>query len=217
MPPTVRRCGLGFDSAEILDADGRLLARSGTDPVDSDQLPLTAFGREVGTLRWSGRSLRETDRALLADLAHQIGGAVHTTGVVDSLRTAREQLVIAREQERRRLRRDLHDGLGPSLAGLGFQLDAVANLISDGQPVDDRIASLRAGLRDTITEVRRIVEGLRPTAIDELGLFGAVAELGHVLADGSGLRRTGWSRRPSPTSSGTPAPRPAGCGARSPT
>lgn len=179
--------GLGLDFAEILDAHGRRLAASGAAAEEPDQLPLTAFGREVGTLRWSGRSLRANDRALLADLAHQIGGAVHTTGVVDSLQEARGQLVLAREQERRRLRHDLHDGLGPSLAGLGFQLDAVQNLIADGRPVDDRIASLRTGLGQTIAELRRIVEGLRPTAIDDLGLFGAVAELGHGLADGSGL------------------------------
>lgn len=179
--------GLGLDFAEILDEDGRRLAASGSAATQPDQLPLTAFGRQVGTLRWSGRTLRATDRALLADLANQIGGAVHTTGLVDSLQEARGQLVLAREQERRRLRHDLHDGLGPSLAGLGFQLDAVQNLLAAGHPVDQQLAALRSGLRETVVEVRRIGDGLRPAAIDDLGLFGAVAELGHALADGSGL------------------------------
>jgi signal transduction histidine kinase len=141
----------------------------------------------VGTLQWAGRPLRPADRGLLADIAHQIGAAVHTTALVDSLHRAREQLVLGREQERRRLRRDLHDGLGPSLAGLGLQVDAVQNLLAVGEDPGERIQELRTGLRETVVEVRRIVEGLRPPAIDDLGLFGAMAELGHELAGGSGL------------------------------
>ena len=179
--------GLGLEHAEIRDATGHLLAATGRSVTTPERLPLTAYGAEVGELRWSGRPLRAADRALMGDLAHQIGAAVHTTALVDSLRRAHEQLVAGREQERRRLRHDLHDGLGPSLAALGLQVDAVQNLLAEGRPVDDRVARLRAGLGDTVAEVRRIVEGLRPPAIDDLGLFGAVAELGHALAGGSGL------------------------------
>ncbi len=179
--------GLGLDHAEIQDAAGRRLAASGAPTAASERLPLTAYGVEVGPLQWAGRPLRPADRALLEDLARQIGAAVHTTAVVDSLHRAREQLVLGREQERRRLRRDLHDGLGPSLAGLGLQVDAVQNLLAAGADPGDRIHQLREGLRETVTEVRRIVEGLRPPAIDDLGLFGAMAELGHELAGGSGL------------------------------
>ncbi len=115
---------------------------------------------------------------------------MHTAGLVEELRDARGRLVMAREQERRRLRSDLHDGLGPALAGLGFQLDAVQNLVADGQPVEDRLQRLRLGLSETVVEVRRIVQGLRPPAVDDLGLFGAIAELGRELADGSGLAVT---------------------------
>ncbi len=179
--------GLGLDHAEIRDVTGHRLAASGAEVTDTEQLSLTAYGVGVGTLRWAGRPLRPADRALLVDVAHQIGAAVHTTAVVDSLHRAREQLVLGREQERRRLRRDLHDGLGPSLAGLGLQVDAVQNLLEAGEDPGDRIRQLRAGLRGTVVEVRRIVEGLRPPAIDDLGLFGAMAELGHELAGGSGL------------------------------
>ncbi|HEX6151084.1 sensor histidine kinase [Nocardioides sp.] len=179
--------GLGLDHVEIQDADGRQLAASGADAAVTERLPLMAYGAEVGTLQWAGRPLRPADRELLVDLAHQIGAAVHTTAVVDSLHRAREQLVLGREQERRRLRRDLHDGLGPSLAGLGLQVDAVQNLLAAGADPGDRIEQLRAGLRETVTEVRRIVEGLRPPVIDDLGLFGAVAELGRELRDRSGL------------------------------
>ena len=182
--------GLGLDHAEILDASGRTLARAGGDGELTERLGLTAYGESVGALLWAGRPLRPGHRLLLEDLARQIGGAVHTTALVDSLHRAREELVLAREQERRRLRNDLHDGLGPSLAGLGFQVDAVSNLLAAGDDPAEEIRRLRDGLRQTVVEVRRIVEGLRPPVIDDLGLFGAVAELGRQLVDGTGLAMT---------------------------
>ena len=179
--------GLGLSSAEIRDAGGRTLARSGRDVPPTDRLPLTAYGAPVGALHWAGRPLRGPERGLLDDVAHQIGGAVHTVALVEELRAARESLVLAREQERRRIRRDLHDGLGPSLAGLGLQVDAMTNLLAAGRPVEDRLDAIQNGLRGTVAEVRRIVEGLRPPALDDLGLFGALTELGHELSGGTGL------------------------------
>jgi signal transduction histidine kinase len=182
--------GLGFSYAQIRDISGRVRSASGSEGSSTDHLPLAAYGRDVGELRWTGRPLSATDRTLLEALAHQIGGAVHTAALVEELRDAQGRLVMAREQERRRLRSDLHDGLGPALAGLGFQLDAVQNLVAGGQPVEDRLLRLRLGLSETVVEVRRIVQGLRPPAVDDLGLFGAIAELGRELADGSGLAVT---------------------------
>ena len=179
--------GLGLDYAEICDATGQRLVHAGTPSTATRTVPLAAYGSQVGALRWAGRPLRSGEAALLTDLGHQIGGAVHTTALVESLRTAQEQLVLGREQERRRLRHDLHDGLGPALAGLGLQLDTVHNLLRAGEPVEPRIEQLRAGLRETVAEVRRIVEGLRPPAIDDLGLFGALSELGRQLTDGRGV------------------------------
>jgi signal transduction histidine kinase len=179
--------GLGLASAEIRDAGDRTLARSGNGGPTIERLPLTAYGDPVGAVHWAGPPLRGPERTLLEDVAHQIGGAVHTVGLVEELRAARESLVLAREQERRRIRRDLHDGLGPSLAGLGLQVDAMTNLLAAGRPVEDRLDSLQKGLRGTVAEVRRIVEGLRPPALDDLGLFGALAELGHELSGETGL------------------------------
>jgi signal transduction histidine kinase len=181
---------LGLHHAEIRDSADQVLAASGTPGATSDQVELTAYGATVGTLVWSGSALRRADRSLLLDLAHQMGGVVHAARLVDQLEAAHERLVLAREQERRRLRRDLHDGLGPSLAGLGLQVDTVQNLLLAGRPVGDRLDELRTGLRGTVVEVRRIVEELRPAALDDLGLFGAVRELGHQLADGSGVALT---------------------------
>ena len=179
--------GLGLRRAEVRDHTGRLLASSGATEQPTEELPLLAYGEQVGVLCWSGRPLRPSEQDLMSDLAHQIGGVVHAAALVEDLRHTQEQLVVAREQERRRLRNDLHDGLGPALAGLGLQVDTVQTLLADGRPAGDRLVSLRRGISETVAEVRRIVEGLRPPAIDELGLFGAVAELGRELAVPSGL------------------------------
>ncbi|QZY29670.1 sensor histidine kinase [Nocardioides coralli] len=179
--------GLGLARAEIHDASGRVLAASGQPVATTGSVPLTAYGQGVGSLRWAGSPLRPVHRSLLLDLAHQVGATVHTAGLVDSLRHAREQLVLGREQERRRLRRDLHDGLGPSLAGLGLHVDAAANLLAAGQSPDTQLQLLREGLGHTVAEVRRVVEGLRPPAVDDLGLSGAIAELGRELTGGAGL------------------------------
>jgi hypothetical protein len=84
--------GLGLAHAEIRDTTGRRLAATGTEPDEVETLPLTAYGGQVGELRWAARPLRPGERALLADLAHQIGGVVHTTALVESLREVREQL-----------------------------------------------------------------------------------------------------------------------------
>ncbi len=94
--------------------------------------------------------------------------------------------MLAREEERRRLRRELHDGLGPALAGLSLQVDTVRNTIGNGQDVEPTLLGLRAGIQDTVLDVRRIVEGLRPPALDDLGLVDAV----HQQADRSGVPTT---------------------------
>jgi signal transduction histidine kinase len=132
------------------------------------------------------RPLRTNDRRLLEDLAGQLGTAVHAGGLITALQQARERLVLTREEERRRLRRDLHDGLGPALAGLTLKAETTRNLmISDPAAVDAALLGLRRGIQATVADVRRLVEGLRPPALDDLGLLGALSEAAQRLgADG---------------------------------
>lgn len=163
----------------ITSPDGRVLAERGTRPDDVDDLPMTSYGEPVGVLSWARRPLREVDRALLADLARQLGTVVQAAGLLETVRAASERLVLAREEERRRLRRELHDGLGPALAGLSLQVDTVRNQLHDTR-ADDGLLALRSGIQSTVLDVRRIVEGLRPAALDDLGLCEAVRELGTV-------------------------------------
>jgi signal transduction histidine kinase len=179
---------LGLAHAEVVDAAGRVLATRGTPSGEVEELALAAYGEPVGALRFSGGVLREADRALLRDLALQLGGVVHAAALVDQLRAARERVVLAAEQERRRLRADLHDGLGPALAGLGLLVDRAQNRLRAGEAVDDDLLALRQGLRTTVVDVRGLVEGLRPPAIDDLGLYGALAALGAGLTDPADLQ-----------------------------
>ena len=179
--------GLGLGYVEISDADGRPLAVHGEPTEGYDETPLTAYGQTVGSLRLSPHRLRPADRQLLDDLANHIGGVVHSARLVEDLREAQERLVVAREEERRRLRRDLHDGLGPALAGLTLQVDTVRNLVAAGDDADAALLRLRSGVASTVLDVRRIVEGLRPPALDELGLDGALAQLAQRVAQDSDL------------------------------
>jgi signal transduction histidine kinase len=115
---------------------------------------------------------------------------VHAAALLDVVRAAQERQVLTREEERKRLRRDLHDGLGPALAALTLHVDALRNRAGSGGAAEDLEAGLlglRSGIQGTVSDVRRIVEGLRPPALDELGLPGALAQLADRLTAGTGL------------------------------
>jgi signal transduction histidine kinase len=101
--------------------------------------------------------------------------AVHAVRLTTDLQRSRERLVTAREEERRRLRRDLHDGLGPSLAGLSLKVGAIRNLLPpDQSPADRLLVELSADIEEAVGDIRRIVYNLRPPSLDELGLIGAI-------------------------------------------
>jgi signal transduction histidine kinase len=93
------------------------------------------------------------------------------------LQQSRTQLITAREEERRRMRRDLHDGLGPTLASLTFKIDAARNLLKqDSERADRLLEGVRQQAQQAITDIRRLVYDLRPPALDELGLLSALRE-----------------------------------------
>ncbi len=99
-----------------------------------------------------------------------------------ALQRSRERILAAAEEERRRLRHDLHDGLGPTLASLAMALDT-ARLTLDSRPerVGPLLSDLRQRLAAAVGDIRELVAGLRPPALDDLGLAGAVGG----LADGT--------------------------------
>jgi signal transduction histidine kinase len=146
------------------------------------RLPLTYQGEPVGELLLGPRGPNEAfgpaDRRLLEGLARQAGVAAHAVRLTTDLQRSRERLVAAREEERRRLRRDLHDGLGAQLAGLNVQAGTLRRLIGDDPAAaEELVVELRDELRGAIADIRRLVYDLRPPALDDLGLVAALHQL----------------------------------------
>jgi signal transduction histidine kinase len=143
-------------------------------------VPLSYQKETVGELilspRSPGESFNTSDLQLLGDLAHQVGVAAHAVRLTADLQRSRERLVTAREEERKRLRRDLHDGVGPQLAALTLKLETARNLLSQDPKTAALMAELSERARATVSDVRRSVHALRPPALDELGLVPALRE-----------------------------------------
>jgi signal transduction histidine kinase len=159
----------------------RTAAAYGSPTGESETLPLVYQREEVGRLvispRAPGEELSAADRRLLGDLARQAEVAVHAVRLTTDLQRSREQLVASREEERRRLRRDLHDGLGPTLASFALKLDAVRKLVRrKPEDAEEMLSRLKDRTQDTVGDVRRLVYGLRPPALDDLGLLAAVRQ-----------------------------------------
>ena len=174
---------------DVVISDGHAVVAGSPDEqvAESESLTLSAYGKTVGrlTFRQPVPPLRARDRRLLEDLAAQLGGVLHARQLLLDLQRSLERTVLAREEERRRLRRDLHDGLGPALAGHLLRLDVIASQVTTSDDVRVEIDRLRGELQSTVGEVRRVVEGLRPAALDELGLAGALTQVGRQLGAGS--------------------------------
>src|SRR3712207_5288153 len=156
-------------------------AAHGSPTGEETAVPLNYAGETVGQLllspRTPGEKFTPADRRLLEDLARQAEVAVQAVKLTADLQRSRERLVSAREEERRRLRRDLHDGLGPTLATLAFGLDGARSLLTQNpQNADALLAELKAQTQATVADVRRLVYDLRPPTLDDLGLVPAIRE-----------------------------------------
>jgi signal transduction histidine kinase len=165
-------------AVEVEGREGpRILAAHGTSNNPIESFEMVARGERVGRLLVANRSATSrfspVERRLLNDLALQAAVAADAVRLIHDLQESRERLITAREEERRRLRRDLHDGLGPTLAGMAMQVRAAQKLAA-GQPRTARILdALAADLQTCTAEVRRLVSHLRPPALDR-GLAAAL-------------------------------------------
>ena len=153
------------------------------------RLPLVHGGERVGTLvlgaRAHGEALGEADRRLLEDFARHAAAAVSGVALSSEVQRSRERLVSAREEERRRLSGDLHDGLGPTLAGAILMIEAARGLVTrDPAAVDELLDRAAASIETTVADIRRLVYGLRPPALDQLGLVGALRQQASALSTG---------------------------------
>jgi len=155
----------------------------GVKPAVVKAFPLVSQRETVGRLlvgqRSPGEQLGAEDERLLEDLARQVGPAAHAVALRGALEASLAKRVAAREEERRRLRRDLHDELGPTLAGLTLGLDTARSLANgqrNPEALQQLLSRLKVETQQAVTDVRRIVYGLRPPALDELGLAGSLRE-----------------------------------------
>ena len=157
-------------------------ASYGSPTTEPEALPLVYQREEIGRLliatRAPGEAFSKADIRLLRDLARQAEVAVHAVRLTADLQRSRERLVTTREEERRRLRRDLHDGLGPTLGALTLGLDTTRLALDQEGPraADALLLELKSQTQEAVSDVRRLVYGLRPPALDDLGLVPAIRQ-----------------------------------------
>ena len=164
-----------------LDEEPRLISHFGLPPSELIHLPLIYQTERVGELilapRAPGESFSADDMRLINLIGQQAGVGAHTVHLNSALQHSREKLVTAQEEERRRLRRDLHDGVGPTLASLSQRLDAASDLVkSDPEKSIQLLKDLKGQVKGTVAEIRRLVYALRPPVLDEFGLVSAIRE-----------------------------------------
>ena len=174
----------------ILGNEDDVIAETGVNSEPPMQTyPLMYQAVSIGRLRVAPRSTGEPftadEERLLQHVARQAGSAVYAYQLTNQLQRSRERLVSSREEERRRLRRDLHDGLGPQLATLTIKVSAAENLLgTDLEGAQKLMAEIKSESQSAIQEIRRVVEDLRPSTLDQLGLLSALREF--VAQNGNG-------------------------------
>ncbi|WP_260615418.1 sensor histidine kinase [Microbispora sp. KK1-11] len=167
-------------AVEVTDGlPGRL--ESGDVGANPRRIPLVWHGELVGSLLVGSRGPRRFALAhdrVLAALAPYAADAAHAVRVSADLRRSRERVLAAREEERRRIRRDLHDGLGQTLSTMAMTINMARITLQDSaKAADHLLADLRTGMDAVAGDIRRLVYGLRPPALDGLGLEGAIRAL----------------------------------------
>ncbi|WP_076812282.1 sensor histidine kinase [Pseudofrankia asymbiotica] len=162
------------------DGSTRAITHGAAAPPDAAvRFPLVHQGQDIGALvvglRSGENALAPRETRLLTDIARQVAVAASNVQLTEALMLSRERIVSAAEEERRRLRRDLHDGLGPVLTAAATKVDAARNLAGRDLPrATNLLADVRRDLTSALGDLRRLVYALRPPALDELGLLAAL-------------------------------------------
>lgn len=178
--------GVGYVGIEVDRGADRLVATHGVPGGPTRTLPISYRGREVGRVLLPAGGLRSLLRArderLLGDLVRQAAVVARTSRLAEDLQDSRERLVLAREEERRRIRRDLHDGLGPALSGVVFRLESARLLLArDPAAAGAQLGATTVQVQELVADIRRLVHDLRPPALDDRGLVGALRQLAESL------------------------------------
>jgi signal transduction histidine kinase len=175
----IRRIDTGEE--ELVSQHGTLRNELDVNFQTGLRFPMTHRGEALGSLvintSDAARRLDEEELSLIREFVQRSGAAVRVVQLMEDLRRTRERLVLAREEERQLLRRNLHDGIGPTLAALIFRSGSLRKLIADNPAqAETQVAEYRDQLKYVITEIRRVVYNLRPPALDEIGMLRAIRE-----------------------------------------
>jgi signal transduction histidine kinase len=196
---------LPYVAIELVEQEAQIGQAAVGEPLgETVELPLRYQKETVGRLIVSPRALGEKftakEQQLLADIAAQTGPVASATRLTLALQRSRERLVLAREEERRRIRRDLHDGLGPTMASQTLKMDTVLDLLAedDVQTAGQHVKQLKSQTQQMVADIRRLVYELRPPALDELGLLEALRAHVAQMSGANGRLRISIEASPEP-------------------
>jgi signal transduction histidine kinase len=172
------------------------LTMTGTTPVSLSRgssrgparvMPLYAGDVHVGQLSLTVRPglepLGRADERVLDAIGHVIASSAYNLGLQQALRRALAQAVTAREEERRRIRREIHDGIGPLLAAALLRAETAMELPPGSLGQVNSLEKLHELQRTAVTDIRSLVEGLRPPALDHGGLMPALRQHAELSAN----------------------------------
>ncbi|WP_409273354.1 sensor histidine kinase [Neobacillus sp. SCS-31] len=176
------RDALRLPYVSLVWPNGQIAAESGVPLLQLKVVEVIYKGERVADLVYEPSEreddLPKEDRNILKELARQGGSAIHAIRLTQELQQFRQTLVTTREDERRRLRRDLHDGLGPEIAAFTFKIATARHLLrKDPNEADLILTTLQGDIRNAVDLVRSLVHNLRPPVLDEYGLGGAISEI----------------------------------------
>jgi signal transduction histidine kinase len=169
-------------------------------------IPILSKNKVQGVLCLYSQAPAVFDKSQVAffeNLGRQVGVAIQNARLFEQVRAGRErlrqlaqQVVVAQEEERHRVSRELHDEAGQALTVLKFSLEMVRTALpAEGSPLTrEAFDSLRRHLADavamcdmTMTGIRQLAHDLRPAALDDLGLHPALEGFCHDFAERTGL------------------------------
>lgn len=184
--------------AAVLDEDGSPVSASGRaeDGDAPSAIPIVHHGRPRGTLvighRRGTTAMTVGEAALLDDVATQLGPALAAQALLDGLRTSQAALVATRDDERLRIQRDLHDGLGSAMTAITLKLAAAANHLQRGDAAhaDPLVRSARDDVEQALGDVRRLVYSLGDPAAPARLLGDVLTEDIAHLTETAGLEVT---------------------------
>jgi signal transduction histidine kinase len=180
----------GTSYAVVRDVHGEPVAAVGATEGGGLDFALRHRGTQLGTLtigpRHGASQVTEQDARLVAALAPHLAVVIRSARLAEELAGERRRVTTATLAERDRLRRDLHDGLGPSLAGIALGLQAAGTAHrTDPDAVPALLERTRAEAELAVSEIRRVLDALRPTSLDLHGLEDAVRDTAASLGMGS--------------------------------